>query len=63
MFVSTWARKMYKLLIETARYTGVPRAEGRYRGTRDIEDEYNFVIKCAKDGTLRNTYITTFDAL
>ena len=52
----------HPLLIETERYTGIPRAERRcvYYDTQDIEDEYHFVIKCEKYNVLRNTYIPRY---
>ena len=52
----------HPLLIETGRYTGITRAE-RICGhcdSRDIEDEYHFVLICSKYGALRNTYIPRY---
>ena len=52
----------HPLLIETGCYTGIPRAE-RICGhcdSRDIEDEYHFVLICSKYGALRNTYIPRY---
>ena len=40
----------HPLLIETGRYTGIPRAERicGHRNSRDIEDEDHFVLICSK---------------
>ena len=44
----------HPLLIETGRYTGIPRAERicGHCNSRDIEDEYHFVLLCSKYGAL-----------
>ena len=52
----------HPLLIETGRYTGVPRDNRKctFCDLNDIEDEYHFVLKCSKYQILRNVYIPNY---
>ena len=52
----------HPLLIETGRYSGVPRENRKciYCDMDDIEDEFHFVCICTKYTVLRNTYIPRY---
>ena len=52
----------HPLLIETGRYSGVPRENRKfiYCDMDDIEDEFHFVYICTKYIVLRNTYIPRY---
>ena len=52
----------HPLLVETGRYTGVPREQRKCTlcELNDIEDEYHFVLRCSKYQTLRDVYIPRY---
>ena len=52
----------HPLLIETGRYSGIPREKRKciYCDMDDIEDEFHFVCKCTNYTMLRNAYIPKY---
>ena len=52
----------HPLLVETGRYTGVPREQRKCTlcELNDIEDEYHFVLRCSKYLALWDVYIPRY---